>query len=289
MRRFGTRVIAPVAALLALALLASGCLPGAARPKLTPKVKPPVIGEAGTLRAAIDLSIPPYGGKMGEDPVGIDVDVASAVAERLGLKLQIVDATATVAAQMLSEGKVDIALGGLRIDEAVQQGIAFAGPYMNDAPAIFSAKEGTETLASIAGRNIAAQTGSLSFWIVADEYGDETVTGHRTLEEAFKAVDAGQAELAVGDGVVGVYMLRQHPNLRFDGQLQPAVPVGIAVAKENTELEVLVRQTLDEMASSGVLETLRRKWLGDGLRFEGSVDDTLAIAPSEDETPSDTP
>lgn len=277
MKRVGTVGAIALAAALALGLLTAGCLPKSVVQPLEPKVKPPVIGEAGTLRAVIDLSVPPFGGKIGEEQVGLDVDVASAVANRLGLKLEIVDATPTVGATLLREGKVDILLGGLRIDQAVQEDVAFAGPYLNDAPAIFSAAESTRTLESIAGTRIAAQTGSLASWVVADEYGDDMVTGYPTLDEAFRAVEAGRADFAVGDGVVGIYMRREHPKMFLNGQLQPAVPVGIAVAKDKPELETVIRQALDEMSSGGILETLRRKWLGDAVRFEGSVEDTASL------------
>jgi ABC-type amino acid transport substrate-binding protein len=278
MRRGGT--IGVLAALVALASLAAGCN-GFAPKALKPKVAPPVIGKAGVLRAVIDLSMPPFGGTDKGKRAGLDIDVASAVAERLGLKLEIVDATPTVGAKLLADGKADVMLGGIRIDQAVSADVAFAGPYLNDAPAVFSAFEATHTLQSIAGMRIAAQQGSQAYWMIADEYGDDSVVGYPTLEKAFKSVEDGQADILVGDGVVGTYMLRQHPTLKLNGQLAPAVPVGITVSKTATDLEMAVRDALDGLSSSGVLETLRRKWLGDTPRFVGSTDASASLETTE--------
>ena len=261
-----------VAATAVAALLSAGCNGTSAVAPMKPTLKPPAIGKAGILRAAIDLSYPPFAGTDKGKQAGLDIDVASAVAERLGLKLQIVDARMDDAAAMLRDGKVDVALAGIRIDQAVQADVAFAGPYISDAPAIFATTESTQTMRSIAGSRIAGQQGSPAYWLLADEYGDDTVATFPTLVEAFAATEAGQADYAVGDGVVGLYMLRQHPKLRLVGQLTPAMPVGVAVGKQSLELERAVRDALDKLSSSGVLETLRRKWLGDAPRFAGSSD-----------------
>lgn len=276
-------------AALAAAMLVTGCNKAPVAEALKPTVKPPVIGEAGKLRACIDTTIPPFGGKVDGKAVGIDVDVASAVAARLGLELEIIETTPTAGAALLREGKADIMLGGLRIDEAVAADVAFAGPYLNDAPSVFSTQEATHTMQSIAGLRIAAQTGSLAYWRIADEYGDDVVMAYPSLAAAFTAVEKGEADVAVGDGVVGIYMQREHPKMLLNGQLEPAVPVGIAVAKGSPELEQAVRSVLDDLSSGGVLETLRRKWLGEEVRFEGSAVDTTTVDASETDEPTEEP
>ncbi|HEX9093390.1 MAG TPA: transporter substrate-binding domain-containing protein [Coriobacteriia bacterium] len=277
--RGGRLALSVLAALAVLTLLVAGCAQNAAEETLTPKIAPPAIGKAGVLRAAIDLSYPPFGGVVKGSRAGLDIDVASALARELGLKLEIVEASPTAGAQLLRDGKVDVMLGGVAIDAAVQLDVAFAGPYVNDAPAIFAAAEGSATsgipaatMASIGAGTIAAQRESLAYWLVTEEYGEETVLTFPTLREAMSEVASGNVEYAVGDGLVGTYMLRQFPTLRLAGQLAPAAPVGVTVAKDATELEQAVRDALDRLSSGGVLETLRRTWLADAPRFQGSTD-----------------
>ena len=265
------------AAVALLALLVSGCTPKPAQETLTPKVKPPVIGKAGVLRAAIDLTYPPFGGVSKGKRAGLDIDVASAVAQELGLTLEVVDASPTLGAQLLRDGKVDVMLGGVPIEQAVQLEVSFAGPYINDAPAIFSANDESATMTSIAGATIGAQQGSLAYWLAAEEWGEESVVAFPSLVDAMSQAASGTIEYVVGDGVVGAYMLRQYPTLKLNGQLAPAVPVGVTVAKDATDLEGAVRDALDRLSSAGVLETLRRKWLGDVPRFQGSADASAAL------------
>jgi ABC-type amino acid transport substrate-binding protein len=260
------------AAALGASVLVSGCAGGRdAGSGLKPKVAPPVIAKAGVLVAAVDLSYPPFGGTDKGQKAGLDVDVASALAERLGLTLEIIDAKPEAGAVLLREKKADVMIAALPIDRAIQLGIAFAGSYANDGPAVYSLKEATMTVETLSGRTIAAQKESAAYWLLAEEYGEESLTSVATLREALAAAASGQVDFAAGDGIVAGYLLRDVPTLRFNGQLAPAVPLGVAVGAEGPALEQAVRGALDELAAQGVLETLRRKWAGDMPRLTGAA------------------
>jgi polar amino acid transport system substrate-binding protein len=274
-----TAILASIVVAAAVAL--SGCLGTLPTTKVTPKVKPPAIGKAGVLRAAIDLSYPPFGGTAKETKAGLDVDVASAVADQLGLKLEIVDAKPDAGAKLLNDRKADVMLAGLRIDQAIQYDVAFAGTYVNDGPAVFSAQDTSITLEALAGRRIAVQKESFAYWFLADQIGEDTLVVLPTLRDALAAVASGQVEFAAGDGIVGAYMLRGFPTLKLNGQPTPAVPLGVAVGKDTPDLEQAVRKALDTLAAQGVLETLRRKWMGDWPRLSGASD-ASGTAPAQD-------
>lgn len=265
-------VVLLVAAFAVAAFAVAGCNSGGSETALKPKVKPPAIGKAGVLRAAIDLQYPPYGGTVKGVKAGLDVDVASALADRLGLKLEIMDAKPEAGAVMLRSGQVDVLVAGVPIDQAVQLDVAFAGSYINDGAAVYSASEGTLTMDALQGMRIAVQKESAAFWLLAEELGEETLVVTPTLREALSVVASGSVDFAAGDGVVTAYLLRDFPTIRFNGQLAPAVPVGIAVARDRTELEQAVRAALDDLSSQGVLETLRRKWMGELPRLAGATD-----------------
>jgi ABC-type amino acid transport substrate-binding protein len=251
-----------VAALVATVLL-SGCTGGIAGAKLDPKVAPPLIAQKGVLRAAIDLSYPPFGGTDKGVRAGLDVDVAAAIAADRGLRLEIVDAKPDAAAELVKARKADIALGALTVEQAVASDLAFAGPYISDAPALFSTRTATATIGELGGKRVAVQKDSYAYWLLVDEYGEESVVVMPTLRDAMTAAASGQADLAAGDAIAGAYLFRDLPNLRYNGQLMPAYPLGVAVSKENAGLEAEVRKVLDGLSASGVLATLRRKWVGD--------------------------
>lgn len=269
-----------VTALIASAVVLSGCAGNVGTAPMTPKVAPPVIAKAGELTVAVDLSYPPFASKMGEDKAGWDVDVAAAIADRLGLKLVLVDARPDAAAKLLAAKKADMVLGDLSVARALDLDVAFAGSYASDAPAVFSSKGVTVSPDALGGKRIATQKGSEAYWLLADTYGEQALMLYPDLREAMSAVAGGQADVVAGDAIVGGYMLRDFPKIAFAGQLAQASPLGVGVSKGAPKLEVAVRRALDEMSAQGILATLRRKWVGDlpQLKSPGAESSSTADA-----------
>lgn len=249
---------------------------------MEPVVAPPVIGEAGVLRAGVDLGYPPFAGKDGSVEAGLDIDIAAAIADRLGLRLELVDTGADGAIEALDAGDIDIALGALQITDAVLANVAFAGSYLVDGPAFFSlaTTASAETSAAVPtvdptslGRlRVGAQKGSVAFWSLESEYGEGFAMAYESLAEAFSALAAGEIDVVVGDAAVGAYLARDHDGIAFAGQYGPASPIGVAIVKDAVELETAVRQTLDALAAEGVLDTIRAKWLGDLPALDAGVE-----------------
>jgi len=260
-------VVALLVIVLALGLI--GCEPRAEEPALVPVVEPPVITDAGVLRVGVDLSYPPFAGTDDGVNAGIDIDVAAAIAERLGLRLEVVDVKPADMASSLDDGAVDVMLGAIPVTDAVLADVTTAGSYIIDGTGFFTVAgvDGSEvatiTLEQVAARNPGAQTGSAAFWALEAELGEGSVTGFDTLKGAFDALETGTVDIVAADAVIGAYIARDYPGIAFAGQFGDAQPLGIAVRKDAAELEAAVRGTLDAMAADGVLQTIRRKWVGD--------------------------
>lgn len=262
-----TRRTLTAVALVALVTLLAGCTGGIGEAKLSPRLSPPSISRPGVLRAAIDLSYPPFGGTVKGQKVGLDVDVASAIAEQLGLTLEIVDVKPAAAAELAKSGKVDIVLGALTVEQAVSLQLAYAGTYVTDSAAVFASDVASLTIGDLSAKRVAVQNGSATYWLLLDEYGEGPLVVTPTLLEAMRSVTGGQADVVAGDALVAAYIARTVPGLKYGGQLAPAYPIGVGVAQDKTKLETEVRTILDKLSSQGVLETLRRKWAGDLPRF----------------------
>jgi ABC-type amino acid transport substrate-binding protein len=271
--------IASMLALLLLTVLlglAAGCGGDAAETDaadLESTVEPPVIAEEGILRAGVDKGYPPFASEEDGEVVGLDVDAASALSEQLGLRLEIVDVPVSEIATALAEGDVDVALGALPLDQALLAEASFAGSYLVDGPAFYSSTETTETLSDLRGVSVAVQEASVARWRLVETYGEDAVATYPTLREAFAAVADGEESVVAGDAVVGAYIGRDYPSVRFVSQFGSGVPLGVAVAPGADELEEAVRTALDELAAEGVLETIRAKWVGDLPELEtASID-----------------
>jgi polar amino acid transport system substrate-binding protein len=270
----GAAVAIVAAVVLAVVLLASdsGADEGS---DLEPRIEPPAIGEAGVLRVGVDMDYPPFAGEDKEQVVGLDVDVAAAVAEALGLRLELVDVAPDGLVEALDGGDVDIALGATPITDSVLADVSFAGSYVEDGPAYFSATETSVTPRTLAGKRIGAQEGAAAYWLLQSLYGEGVVTGFPTLREAIVAAEAGELDVVAGDAIVGAYIARDHPSVRHVGPIEDSVPLGVAVAKDNDDLETAVREILDRLAADGVLEAIELKWTGAvGADAAGSSDAT---------------
>ncbi len=247
------------------AVAVSGCAPQTGNPQLEPRISPPVIAAEGVLKAGVDLSYPPFAGTDDDKTAGIDVDVAAAIAERLGLRLELVDVPQAEMAEALNSGRIDIMLGATPITDVVLADVSSAGSYLIDAPAIFSFTSAVSTLTveDLSGRRVGSQSGSQSFWELESEFGEGFPSSYETLRGAFEALVAGEVDVVVASAAVGAYLARDFDGVAFSGQFAPGVPLGVAVRKDATELETEIRSMLDALAADGTLDTIRGKWLGD--------------------------
>ncbi len=267
--RHASRIV--LIALLAVAMTAViGCSsdePADEVSVLEPRIEPPLIGEAGVLRAGIDLGYPPYGGTDKGTEAGIDIDVASAMAMDFGLELQVVDVSLEGAAAALEAGDVDIVFA-VPFNERYATSFRFAGSYLVDGPAVFAAAGTLADEADLSPGRVAAQEGSEAFWILDHAYGEGYVQAFPTLREAFDALVAGDVDAVAGDAVVGAYLARDVDGIEFSFQLDAAAPIGVAVGEGAEEFEIEVRALLDSMQADGVIDTIRSKWVGDLPKLE---------------------
>jgi len=272
-----------IAVAAALALL-SGCKQAPTEQQVPAKVSPPAIKEGGTLRVGVDLSYPPFGGTDNGKQAGIDLDVAAALAGQLGLKVAVVDVKPSDAATALADGKVDVVFS-VPLSDAALSRVSLAGSYISDGPALFIATDSTasvEPSLALSAANvtpIAAQQGSVAYWRLLSELGEEGVKAYPDLRQALTALQAGEVPLVAGDALVGGYIIRDMPTVHLAGQLEPALPLGVAVIAENTTLGDAVRGALDELAAGGVLDTIRSKWVGElpKLKIPESADESGSV------------
>jgi len=253
--------------LISLASLA-GCsgVTGTKEIQLNPTVFSPAIGTEGVLRVGVDSSHAPYAGLDKEkNVVGIDVDVAAAIAEEMGLRLEIVDTVGQNSENLLLEGTIDMVMDVERAGGSITRGMQ-VGPYIETGPALFAVVKSNSIpeveLASLAGTNVAAQKDSLSLWSVEELIGAGTAVPYDTLEEAFAALERGEAMYAAADAVKGAYLALEYSDLASIKILGSPIGVYIAVSPENSMLAEALTQALRNVRDNGVLRTIYSKWLG---------------------------
>lgn len=141
------------------------------------------------MRVGVNTGRAPLAGMSGNKIVGIDVDVAAAIADSLGLKLSIVD-TGSDPEGALKDGSVDIVLG---IDKSSTDGSFWkSDSYLPTGIALFAMSENAAVPTATTGAKFAAQVSSTSAWAVMNEFGDTSLTSTSSPKEAFAALSSGQ-------------------------------------------------------------------------------------------------
>lgn len=246
----------------------------------SPAVASPVIGEDGVLRVGVNTGNPPLAGLGTDKIIGIDVDIAAAIADELGLKLDVVDVGSDPGAA-LSEGTVDIVMG-VDISEA-DGSFWLTGSYLPTAVAIFSSQDGVGVPTPGDGSTFAAQVSSKSAWAVGNEFGLEALNSKATLTDAFLALGAGEVLYAASDAIIGLYAAYSEGiPVNVVALLTQPSGYAVGVSNANAELQALIGQTVADLSSNGVIGVIEKKWLGTAVDLGAASVIGEAAAPEAD-------
>lgn len=285
MRRRQFVTVALAAALACMTLMLAGCSSSNSyQPELkSAQVSSPVIGEDGTLRVGVNTENPPLAGMGSGKIIGIDVDIASAIADQLGLKISIVD-VGSDPASAIADKKVDVVMG---IDAANAEGSYWTSPsYLPTGIAVFALSPDAGIPEEGGDATFAAQQSSKSAWAVSNEFGESALTPTDTLKDAFVALRDGQVKYVAADAIIGLYAAHG-----LDGGLDVSIvamlmkPSGycMAVAADNTDLQAAAGDVLANLVSNGTIDVIERKWLGTSVAL-----DTLPVIGSASSSSDDT-
>lgn len=251
----------------------------------TPVLSSPVIGQDGTLRVGVDAQNPPLSGMLESGNtskiVGLDVDIAAALADEWGLKLSIVD-VGTDPEGALAEGKVDIVMG---IDKSSSDSSFWCSDvYLQSGVALFASSADAVVPDASSGATFAAQVSSKSAWAVMNEFGEESLTSTNSPLDAFNALSSGSVQYVAAGAVVGVYAAHAN-NLEAHVVALMQQPAGycIGVLDDNSELKTAVADAVATLTSNGVISVIETKWLGAPLDLS-TVPLTGSVTPVMDTT-----
>lgn len=248
----------------AMLLLATGCQQqqeSYTPPEATPSVSKPVIAQEGVLRVGVNANNAPLAGQPSSSTkiVGIDVDMAAALADQLGLKLEVVDVS-TDAAGALTSGKVDVVMG---VNKSDSPSFWTSDTYLPTAVALFAQSSNSTVPVNSASTKIAAQVSSNSAWAVTNEFDNSTITTTEDLKSAFSALASGKVQYVAADAVVGSYVSNNAGmDVHMVALMQQASGYCVGVLDGNTQLKQAVSNALSAMNSNGVSSVIQKKWLG---------------------------
>ncbi|MBQ3161106.1 MAG: basic amino acid ABC transporter substrate-binding protein [Oscillospiraceae bacterium] len=217
--------------------------------------------EKTTLVMATNAEFPPYEYREGDQIVGIDAEIAQAIADDLGLELVIEDMAFDSIIAAVQSGKADMGVAGMTVDEDRLKNVNFSTPYTTAAQVVI-VKEGSEIAspADLVGKKIGVQLGTTGD-IFAGDIEDATVERFNKGFEAVQSLNQDKVDAVIIDREPAKVFVAQNEGLAILDEAYTIEEYAIAVAKDNTELLEDINASLARLEESGKLAEIIGKYI----------------------------
>ena len=212
----------------------------------------------GKLTMSTNAAFPPY--ESTDDNgnfVGIDIDVAAAIAEKLGLELQVDDMDFDAALLAAQNGKSDMVMAGVTVTDDRQLVMDFSDSYATGIQSII-VKEDSDIASpdDLADKMIGTQRGTTGYIYCSDDFGDEHVTPYDNGLTAVQALVNGQVDAVVIDNAPAKEFVEANPGLKILDTAYAEEDYAIGVAKGNTAMLDAINTALEELKNDGTLQAI---------------------------------
>ncbi|MGH8959803.1 MAG: ABC transporter substrate-binding protein [Jatrophihabitantaceae bacterium] len=231
---------------------------------------PADIKAAGKLKICADIVYPPYTFMQNNRPTGIDVDVANALSEAMGVKVDWLQTGYVGIFAALQGGKCDMIINGIN-GEADHDNVMAQIPYLQDTQG-FITKQGNpaniKTLDDAAGKSIATQLGSttaaylqkLSKQLQAKGKSPINIVTLPQDTAAFAALLAGRVDAYFQDGPVLGYYAEKYSDLEVLPLTVNPETVVVGLRKNDTALAEVITQGIRKMYELDLMQQIAKKW-----------------------------
>ena len=223
---------------------------------------------AGTLTMSTNAAFPPYemttdnGGYNNTGFEGIDVEVAGAIAEKLGLELQVDDMDFDAALLAAQNGKSDIVMAGVTVTDERQKVMDFSDTYAEGIQSIIVPEDSDIASADdLTGKTIGTQRGTTGYIYCTDDFGEDNVIAYDNGLTAVQALNNGQVDAVVIDNAPAKSFVEANPGLKILDTAYAQEDYAIGVAKGNTALLDAINGALEELQADGTLQAIVDKYI----------------------------
>ena len=219
--------------------------------------------EPGKLIMSTNAAFPPY--EMTTDSgefEGIDIETAQAIADKLGLELQIDDMDFDAALLAVQQGKSDMVMAGVTVTDERQNVMDFTDSYATGIQSII-VKEDSDiaSVDDLAGKKIGTQRGTTGYLYCSDDFGDENVVAYDDGLTAVQMLNNGQVDCVVIDNAPAKEFIAANPGLKLLDTAYVEEDYAIGVGKGNTELKDAINTALEELKTDGTLQAIVDKYI----------------------------
>ena len=218
--------------------------------------------EGGVLRMATNATFPPYEYYEGDEVVGIDPEIAAAIAEKLGMTLEINDMDFDPAIAAAQTGQADIVMEGLTVSDDRKEKINFTDSYATGVQVVIVPEDSDiQSVDDLEGKLIGVQQGTTGDLYCSDDYGEENVQKFTSGPVAVEALKNGQIDCVVIDNEPAKSYVSQNEGLKILDTEYITEEYAIGISKDNPELLEQINAALQELKDDGTIQSIIDKYI----------------------------
>jgi polar amino acid transport system substrate-binding protein len=221
----------------------------------------------GKIIVASEGAFPPFNFFQGPKLSGFEIDVAEALAKKLGVTIEWRALSFDALLAGLRQDRWDLVIASFGITPERAKAVTFTDPHYCSGGIIVAKDPAISTVASLAGKTVAVQTGTTYLENVKKLPGVKEVKNFPKDTDARAALTAGRVDAWVTDKFVAKGALEADPGAGLKmGDFVFVEKIASAVKKGNTSLEQAVNKALAELLADGTYEAISKKWMKEDIR-----------------------
>ncbi len=223
-------------------------------------------GDAAVLTMATEGTFPPYEYYEGGELVGIDVEIANAIAEKLGMTLEIMDMDFGAIIAAVESGRADMGMAGMTVDPVRLESVNFSDSYATGIQVVI-VPEGSpittvdDLFAEGATYMIGVQQSTTGDKYATEDFGDDRVSRFNKNNDLIMALTSGRVDCVIIDNEPAKSFVAANEGLQILDTEYTVEDYAIAIAKDNTELLEQVNAALAELTEDGTIATIIEKYI----------------------------
>jgi glutamate transport system substrate-binding protein len=224
------------------------------------------IQEAGEIKIGVKYDVPPFGfqNPQSNEIEGFDVDLGRAIAERLGVEPNFIEAISDNRIPFLMDGTVDIVLSTMTINQERDTEIDFSEPYYIARGRIL-VPQGSDIqgVDDLAGKRVCTALGSTYEETLKEQAPEADLRLVDSYSECLELIQNGAVDAVSTDDVILTGMIIQDDSLQLvEADPLTTEPYGVGIKQGETEVQDFVNQVIADYKSDGRWAEAYEKWVG---------------------------
>lgn len=217
--------------------------------------------EGDTIVMATNAEFPPYEYKEGDDIVGIDAELAEAIADKLGMKLEIEDMAFDSIISAVQSGKADFGAAGMTVTDERKEQVDFSVSYYTGKQVIIVAKgSDIKSPDDLEGKKIGVQLGTTGDIYISSDYGDENTEKFNKGYEAVLSLSQGKIDAVVIDDQPAKEFIKEIDGLEILESEYISEDYAIAFKKGSSLVEKF-NKAIKELKEDGTFDAIVSKYI----------------------------